>query len=171
MRHWTLSGAIGAAILSSSSGFARPAQDIVAGIYELDEGPIDNAFKAIDRGIADLPDAKRPLARTRLRKSVAVSRIRISLAGSRLGVAYDAKTPIVVWLGQEPVRWKLIEELVFYVTARSNGDGVSLTFHGDDSDRTTTYRNVGRNLMENTTITGPMLSMPIVYENVYKRVN
>lgn len=171
MRHWTLLGAIGAAILSSSPSSAGPAQGIVAGIYELDEGPIDNAFKAIDRGIADLPDAKRPLARTRLRKSVAVSRIRISLAGNRLGIAYDAKTPIVVWLGQEPVRWKLIEELVFYVTARSDGDSVSLNFHGDDSDRTTTYRNVGRDLIENTTITSPLLSRPIIYENVYKRVN
>jgi len=88
-----------------------------------------------------------------------------------LGVAYDAKTPIVVWLGGEPVKWKLIEELVFDVSAKANGDAISLTFRGDDSERTTTYRSVGQDLVGETTIVIPLLSTPIVYKQVYNRAN
>lgn len=170
MRHWTLSAAIGASILSSS-GSASPVQGVVSGIYVLDEERSDNAFQAIESAIAGLSDAKRPLARMRLRKSIAVNRIRISTAGNRLGVAYDAKAPIVVWLGGEPVKWKLIEELVFDVSAKANGDAISLTFRGDDSERTTTYRSVGQDLVEETTIIIPLLSTPIAYKQVYSRTN
>jgi hypothetical protein len=171
MRHWTLSAAIGVAILISSSGSASPAQGVVSGIYVKDEAHSDNAFQAIDRVIADLSNAKRPLARMRLRKSIAVNRIRISIAGGRVGIAYDAKAPIAVWIGEDPVKWKLIETLVFDVSAKADGEAISLTFRGDDSDRTTTYRSVGQDLVENTTIIVPMLSTPIVYKQVYNRTN
>ena len=171
MRHWTLSAAIGVAILISSSGSASPAQGVVSGIYVKDEARSDNAFQAIDRVIADLSNAKRPLARMRLRKSIAVNRIRISIAGGRVGIAYDAKAPIAVWIGEDPVKWKLIEALVFDVSAKADGEAISLTFRGDDSDRTTTYRSVGQDLVETTTIIVPMLSTPIVYKQVYNRTD
>ena len=171
MRHWTLSAAIGVAILISSSGSAGPVQGVVSGIYVKDEARSDNAFQAIDRVIADLSNAKRPLARMRLRKSIAVNRIRISIAGGRVGIAYDAKAPIAVWIGEDPVKWKLIEALVFDVSAKADGEAISLTFRGDDSDRTTTYHSVGQDLVENTTIIVPMLSTPIVYKQVYNRTN
>jgi len=146
-------------------------QGVVSGIYVLDEKRSDNAFKAIDSATADLPDAKRPLARMRLRKSIAVNRIRISSAGSRLGIAYDAKAPIVVWIGEEPIKWKLTDELVFDVSAKTNGEAISLTFRGDGGERTTTYRSVGPDLVEDTTIVSPLLSTPIVYKQVYNRAN
>lgn len=171
MRHWTLSAAVGVAILSSTSGSASPVQGVVSGIYVKDEARSDNAFQAIDRAIADLPNAKRPLAHMMLRKSIAVNRIRISIAGGRVGIAYDAKTPIVVWIGEEPIKWKLIEQLVFDVSAKADGEAISLTFRGEDSDRTTTYRSVGQDLVENTTIIVPLLSTPIVYKQVYNRTN
>lgn len=171
MRHWTLSAAIGAAILISSSGSASPAQGVVSGSYVQDRERSDDAFQAIDRVIADLSNAKRPLARMRLRKSIAVDRIRISIAGGRVGIAYDAKTPIVVWIGEEPIKWKLIEGLVFDVSAKAEGEAISLTFHGDDSDRTTTYRSVGPDLVADTTTIVPSLSTPIVYKQIFNRTN
>jgi hypothetical protein len=171
MRHWTLSAAIGAAILSSSSGSASPVQGVVSGIYVLDEERSDDAFQAIDSATADLSNAKRPLARARLRKSIAVHRLRISTAGSRVGIAYDAKAPIVVWIGEEPIKWKLAEGFVFDVSAKANGDAISLTFRDDNSERTTTYLSVGQDLVEDTTIIIPLLSTPIVYRQVYNRTN
>jgi hypothetical protein len=171
MRHWTLSAAIGAAILTSSSGSARPAQRIVSGSYDRDSEGSDAAFQAIESAIASLPDARRPLARMRLRKSVATSRFRISNSGSRFSIKYDDKTPIVVWIGEEPIKWKLVESLVFDVSAKANGDAVSLTFRGNDMERTTVYRSVGQQLVEETTIISPLLSTPIVYKLVYNRTN
>jgi hypothetical protein len=117
-------------------------QAVVSGIYVLDEERSDNAFQAIDSATADLSNATRPLARMRLRKSVAVDRLRISSAGKRAGIAYDAKAPIVVWLGEEPIKWKLVEGFVFDVSAKADGGAVSLTFRGDDGERTTVYRSV-----------------------------
>jgi hypothetical protein len=90
----------------------------------------DEAFQAIESAIAGLPNAKRPLTRMRLRKSIATSSFRISSTAGRCSIKYDAKTPIVVWIGGEPVKWKLVEELVFYVSAMTNGEANSLTFRG-----------------------------------------
>ena len=171
MRHWTLSAVIGAATCSSSAGFANPVQGVVPGIYVLDAQRSDNAFKAIDSATADVSDDKRPLARKRLRKSIAVNRLRISSAGDRLGIAYDAKAPIVVWIGEAAIKWKLAETFVFDVSAKSDGEAVSLTFRGDDGERTTTYRSVGQDLVEDTTIISPLSSTPIVYKQIYNRAN
>ena len=171
MRHWTLSAAIGAAISISSSGSASPAQGVVSGSYVQDEERSDDAFQAIESAIAGISNAKRPLARMRLRKSIATHRIRISLSGSRFSIKYDAKTPIVVWVSGEPIKWKLTEGFVFDVSAKANGEAISLTFRGDDSERTTVYRSVGQQLVEETTIISPLLSTPISYKLVYNREN
>ena len=171
MRHWTLSAAIGAAILISSTGSASPAQRVVSGNYVLDRERSDDAFLAIESGIAGLSNAKRTHARTRLRKSIAVNRMRISITGSRVGITYDDKAPIVVWIGEDPVKWKLIEVLVFDVSAKANGEAISLTFRGDDSERITTYRSVGQDLVVDTTIISPLLSTPIVYKQIFNRTN
>ena len=171
MRHWTLSAAIGAAILISSSGSASPAQRLISGSYVQDEERSDDAFQAIESAIAGLSNAERPLARMRLRKSIATDRIRISSSGGRVSIKYDAKTPIVVWLSGEPIKWKLVEGLVFDVSAKANGEAISLTFRGDDSERTTVYRSVGQQLVAETTIISPRLSTPISYKLVYNRAN
>ncbi|RYD59754.1 MAG: hypothetical protein EOP60_01375 [Sphingomonadales bacterium] len=171
MRHWTLSAAIVAAIPIASPSAASPAQGVASGGYVLDRERSDDAFQAIESAIAGLSNAKRPLARMRLRKSIATDRIRISSSGDRVSIAYDAKTPIVVWIGGEPIRWKLVEELVFDVSAKADGEAISLTFRGDDSERTTVYRSVGQQLVEETTIISPLLSAPINYRLVYSRGN
>ncbi|MBB4098619.1 hypothetical protein [Sphingomonas kyeonggiensis] len=171
MRHWTLSTAIGAAILISGSGSASPAQGVVSGSYVLDRERSDDAFAAIESAIARLSNARRPLARMRLRKSIATDRIRISSSGSRFSIKYDAKTPIDVWISGEPIKWKLVEGLVFDVSAKANGEAISLTFRGTDSERTTVYRSVGQQLVEETTIISPLLSAPIGYKLVYNRAN
>jgi len=166
MRHHTLSAVIAVAVLSSTSGSASPVQGVVSGIYELDTARSDNAFKVIDSATATISDDKRPRVRMRLRKSIAVNRIRISTAGGRVGLAYDAKTPIIVWIGGDPITWKLIPELVFDVSAEADGGTVALTFRGDDNERTSEYHSVGQDLVENTTIISPLLSTPIVYKNI-----
>src|ERR1700741_1133662 len=96
MRHWTLSAAIGAAILISRSGSASPAQGVISGSYVLDRERRYDVFQAIESAIANLPNATRSLARTRLRKSTATDRIRISSTAGRLSIKYDAHRLIVV---------------------------------------------------------------------------
>jgi hypothetical protein len=170
MRHWIVSATIGVAILMPGSGAAGTVQAVVAGNYVLDEDRSDNAFQAIERGLAGLPDDKRQRARVWLRKSIAVYRMRISVAERRVGITYDDKAPIVVWMGEGPVKWKLIEQLVFDVSAKADGDAVSLTFRGSESERIMTYRTVGQDLVVDTTIVSPF-STPVVYKQIFKRTN
>lgn len=171
MRHWILSAAIGTAIFFSGSGSASPAQAVASGNYVLDRERGDNAFQAIESAIAGLSNDKRQRARMILRKSIAVNRMRISIAESRVGITYDDKAPIIVWIGESPVKWKLIEVLVFDVSAKASGNAISLTFRGDDSERVTTYRSVGQDLVADTTMISPWLSTPIVYKQIFNRTN
>jgi hypothetical protein len=177
MRHWALSAAIGAAILTSSS--ASPAQGLISGVYVLDRGQSDDVSHAIENAMAGLPIAARPLARARLRKSNTPSEgFRISRSAGRFSIKDDDKPLIVVWTGGEPTKWKLLDGQVFEVSAKADGEAVSLTFRAADSEpttvwanseRTTVYRSVGRELVAETTIIGPQLSTPIRYKLVYTR--
>lgn len=174
MRHWTLSAAIGAVILISSSGSASAAQGVVSGNYVQDRERSDDVFQAIESAIADLPSERRPLARMRLRKSTSATgagRIRISIWADRFSIKYDAHRLIAVVIGGEPIKWKLVEELVFDVWAKANGEAVSLTFRADDSERTIVYRNVGQQLVAETIIASPQFSTPMRYTLVYNRAN
>ena len=167
MRHWALSAATGAAILISSSGSASPPQGLISGSYILDEERSDDVLQAIDSAVAGL--SRPPFAR-RLRKAAAPAyAIRISFAAGRFSIHYDAKAPIVVWTGGEPIEWRLDDGQVFDVLARADGDAIALTFRAADSERTTVYRSDGQQLMTETTITSPLLSTPIRYRVVYNR--
>lgn len=173
MRHWALSAtAIGAAVLISSPGSAGPVQGPVSGSYILDRERSDDVFRAIDNAVAGLSGIARPPFVRRLRKAAAPAyAIRFSIAAGRLSIKNDAKTPIVVWTGGEPIEWKLEDGQVFEVSAKANGEAVSLTFRGADGERTTVYRGDGRQLVTETVITSPLLSTPLRYKVVYNRAN
>lgn len=146
-------------------------QFVASGIYVRETQLEGGAFEAIERAVAGLPDAKRPFLRSRLFKSVAANRIRLSSTGNRVSIVYDAKAPIVLWLGGGPVKWKLAEWFVYDVSAKADGDAISLTFRGSDGERTVVYHSVGRDLVEETSIVTPLLSAPITYKLVYNRAN
>lgn len=171
MRQWVVFAAIGTALSISYAGSASEGKGIISGNYVLDESRGDDAFQVIEGAIAPLSTSERPLLRTMLRKSIAVNRMRISAAGSRVGITYDDKAPIILWLGGEPVRWKLIEPLVFDVSAKSDGDAVSLRFLGKYCDRVMTYRMNGKDLVAETTMSVPQLSKTIIYKQIFSRTN
>ena len=167
MLHWVLSAATGTAIQIASPGSASPPQGLISGSYILDEERSDDVLQAIDSAVAGL--SRPPFAR-RLRKAAARPyAIRISFAAGRFSIHYDAKAPIVVWTGGEPIEWRLDDGQIFDVSATANGEAISLTFRAPDSERTTVYRSDGQQLVTETTIISPLLSTPIRYRVVYNR--
>ena len=169
MRHWALSAAIGAAILISSS--ASPAQVLISGSYILDEERSDKVSQAIDSAVAGL--SNRHFAQ-RLHKASGAApgyAIRISTASGRLSINHDAKPLIRVWINGEPIKWRLEDGQVFDVSAKANGDAISLTFRAPDNERTIVYRGDGQQLVTETIITSPLLSAPIRYRVVYNRAS
>jgi len=169
MLYWALSVATGAAIQISSPGSAIPPQGLISGNYILDPERSDDVLQAIDNAVAGL--YRPPFAR-RLRKAAAPPyAMRISIAAGRFSIKYDAKPLIVVWTGGEPIQWTLEGGQVFDVSARANGEAISLTFRAADSERTTVYRSDGQQLVTETTIISPLLPTPIRYRVVYDRAS
>lgn len=169
MLHRVLSVATAAAILISGPTSASPPQGLVSGSYIRDRDRSDDVFQAIQSAVAGLSNP--PFAR-RLRKAAAPAyAIRISIAAGRLSIKNDAKPPIVVWTNGEPIEWKLEDGQVFDVSAKANGEAISLTFRAADSERTTVYRSDGQQLVTETSITSPLLSTPIRYKVVYNRAS
>jgi hypothetical protein len=172
MLHWALSAATEAAILISSPGSASPPQGLISGSYILDRERSDDVFQAIESAVAGLSNVTRPPFARRLRKAAAPAyAIRISIAAGRFSIKNDAKPLIVVWTSGEPIEWKLEDGQVFDVSAKANGEAISLTFRAADSERTTVYRSVGQQLVTETTIISPLLSTPIRYKVVYNRAS
>jgi len=171
MLHWAFSAATGAAILISSSGSSSPPQGLMSGSYVMDRERSDDVFQAIESAAAGLPNVTRPLV-LRLRKAAAApDAIRLSIAAGRFSIKFDAKPLIVVWTSGEPIEWRLEDGQVFDVSAKANGEAISLTFRADDSERTTVYRSDGQQLVTETVITSPLLSTPIRYKVVYNRAS
>ena len=173
MRHWALSAATGAAISISSPGSASPEQGLISGSYILDEERSDHVLQALNSAIDGMsPSITLPSFARRLRKAAAPAyAIRISIAAGRFSIMRDAHPPITVWIGGEPIELMLEGQQVFDVSARANGDAISLTFRAANSERTIVYRSVGQQVVTETVITSPLLSAPIRYRVVYNRAS
>ena len=65
------------------------------------------------------------------------------------------------------MKWKINDGQILDVSAKTNDEGVFITVLGSDYQRITVYRNVGRQLVAESTITSPGLSAPIRYKFVY----
>lgn len=171
MRHWALSVTTGAAILISSPGSASPEQSLISGSYVLDEERSDDVLQVLNSAVDGMsPSITLPSFARRLRKAALPPyAIRISLAAGRFSIKYDAKPQIVVWTSGEPIEWTLEGGQVFDVSARADGEAISLTFRAADSERTTVYRSDGQQLVTETSITSPLLSTPIRYRVAYNR--
>lgn len=166
MLHWALSAATGAAMLTSCS--ASPTQCLRHGVYDLDRDRSDDVQQAISSAVAGLPNTDNFSRRLR-KANTATDVIRVSSLQGRFSIKYDTRPLIVVSIGGEPIQWKLNDGQLFNVSAKANGEAVSLTFGASDSERTTVYRMVGPQFVEETTIISPKLSTPIRYKLIYNQ--
>lgn len=166
MLHWALSAAAGVATVTSGS--ASPPQCVRSGIYVLDRERSDDVQKAITSGVSGLPNTD--YFSRRLRKANTVTdEIRISNSPIRFSIKYETRPQILVLKSGEPTQWKLNDGQVFDVSAKANGEAVLLKFHAVDNERTTIYRIVGPQFVEETTIISPRLSTPIRYQLLYNQ--
>jgi hypothetical protein len=150
---------------------ASAEQGLISGSYFLDGERSDNYLQSIDSALPVRSLATRDLVR-RLRKAAAPGyAISISFPEGRFSIKIDDKRLIDVSTSGEAIEWKLVDGLVFDVSATANGEAVSLTFRAPDSERTTVYCSDGQQLVAGTTITGPLISTPIRFKVVFNRAN
>lgn len=65
------------------------------------------------------------------------------------------------------MKWKINDGQVLDVSAKLAGDNVEIRYIGDGYERMTVYRNVGQSLVAESTITSPILSVPIRFKSIY----
>lgn len=151
-----------------TSGSASPPQCVRYGSYVLDRDRSDNVQREITRAVAGLPNTDHFSRRLR-KANTATDFIRVSSSPGRFSIKYDTRPVILVSTSGEPIEWKLNDGQLFTVSAKANGEAVSLTFGATDSERTTVYRNVGQHFVEETTIISPRLFTPIRYQLIYNQ--
>lgn len=167
MGHWALSAAAGVAILTPVP--ASSAQRLISGNYVLDLEQSDNVAHAIDSASPTLFNVNWPKVRSWLLKSsLATDGLRIATMPGRFQVKDDSPKPFInILTSGEQIKWKLNDGQVLDVSAKENGNTVSLTFRQTDIEKTTVFRSVGEQLVVETTIISPGFSSPIHYKLIY----
>lgn len=150
------------------SGSTSPQQCVRYGIYVLDRERSDDVQQAITSAVAGLPNTDQ-FSRRLLKANTATDIIRVSSSPGRFSIKYDTRPLILVSTSGEPTQWKLNDGQLFDVSAKANGEAVSLTIGTTDSERTTVYRIVGQQFVEETSIASPRLSTPIRYRLIYNQ--
>ncbi|MGX7894898.1 hypothetical protein [Tsuneonella sp. HG222] len=152
---------------------AGAAQRLLPGSYIMDEKRSDNAMDVLNAAIRAMPPsvARLHFAR-RLRKAGApVYAVKILFAGGRFWIKNDAKRKVLVSTGEETIKWTLDDGQVFDVSAQTDRESISLKFRAiDSSERTIVYCGDKKQLVTQTTITGPLLATPVYYRIVYNRI-
>ena len=130
MLHWALSVATEELpSRSSSPGSASPEQGLISGSYILDEERSDDVQRALEtRCRRHVALHHPPFLRSQAAQAAgAPYAIGIPLAAGRFSIKFDAKPVIVAWTSGEPIQWTLKGGQVFDVSARANGEAISLT--------------------------------------------
>jgi len=154
---------------------------LLAAIANAADGTIEGAYRhlperspnidiAIEKAVAEMSFIKRPIARSRLKKTNAVYRtVEISRTDDQVIVALNG-TPITMPAGGHPVKWKRDDGEVFDVSVAWRNSAVDQTFKAPDGTRVNTFRlNADGTMSMDVTITSEQLPQPIKYSISYQR--
>jgi hypothetical protein len=132
----------------------------------------DDINSAIDRAVAGLNFAFRPIARSRLRRSNApYATVSIERRGAELAIGLDSGDAIVTPASGTPVRWRRPDGEELQVSTAWEGGRLRQSFVAEDGRRDNLYSlsEDGRRLTMEVTVSSPRLREPLRYRLVYRR--
>jgi hypothetical protein len=143
------------------------------GTFSLVPAQSDDIHQAIDRAVAGLNFAFRPIARTRLRRSnTPYATVRIERRGEEMAIGLDAVgDAIVTPASGAPVRWRRADGELLQVSTAWEGGRLRQSFVAEDGRRDNLYSlsEDGRLLTMEVTVSSPRLREPLRYRLVYRR--
>jgi hypothetical protein len=147
------------------------AQDSVQGVFVNANTSQEVIDKAIDAGVEKMNFIKRPIARSRLKKTNPLyQRIEIGNDGSQISVRFDAGKPVVMPANGGTVKWTRDDGEVFDVSALATGSKLQQTFKAEDGQRVNEFDVAADGTLTlRVTLTSPQLSAPVSYVLTYKR--
>lgn len=158
--------------------FHAPRQDAAAqngglqGTFVFTAQGSDNVEDVIRNGTAKMNFIKRPIARSRLKKTnLPYQRIAIAHTPAQVSVQRDAAKPIVTPADGKSIRWTREDGEVFDVNTVWDGTRLKQTFVAPDGSRENLFwlSPDGSTLTMQVTIRSPQLPAPIVYKLDYRR--
>jgi hypothetical protein len=168
MHAFTRNLCIGMLMLAST---AQAENALWVGSFVNEKQSNDGIEAAIETAVASMNFVKRPIARSRLRKTnTPYERITISRTADRVSVAFDDQPPIDMPVDGRAVKWTRSDGEVFDVSAQVRADALVQTFKAEDGQRMNTFtaNEAGQMTME-AQITSSQLSTPVIYTLLYER--
>ncbi len=144
------------------------------GTFVLEPGANEKVVAAITSGTASMNFIKRPIARSRLKKTnlPPYGTVRISHTPTEVSVDMDGRAPILTPADGKTIKWKRPEdgEMLDVNTVWENG-ALKETFVAGDGSRENLFAISpdGQIMTMQVTIRSPQLKQPIVYKLDYRR--
>jgi hypothetical protein len=126
---------------------------------------------AIETAVAKMNFIKRPIARSRLKKTnEAHRRVEIKVGPGEISVAFDGRKPVQMPADGSTIRWTREDGETFDVNAAWDGDRLVQTFKAEDGTRANAF-SIGADGRLNmvVTLTSPQLDQPLVYTLTFSR--
>jgi hypothetical protein len=151
---------------------ARADNPALSGVYVNEQQNAAAIGTAIDAAIEKMNFIKRPIARSRLKKTNAAhQRVTIGLTAQEISVAFDGNPPVRMPADGRTAKWTREDGEVFDVAARWTNDRLVQSFKAADGERTNTFTLApdGRALDVQVEVTSPQLPEPVRYALSFAR--
>jgi hypothetical protein len=161
-------------MLGCLSPVASDAQEALEGTYTFVADSSTNIDDAIDAAVTDMNFIKRPIARSRLKKTNPIyRRIVIAKTPQEISVEFRSGAPVSTPADGTSVKWTRDDGEVFDVSATWEGSALAQRFKAEDGERLNVFRLTpdGRMLTLDVTVSSDQLPKPMTYSLVYRRVS
>ncbi len=142
------------------------------GTYALVSSP-DVVTTAITTGTANMNFIKRPIARSRLKKTnlPPYGTVRFAYPPNEISIEMDTRKPVVTPADGKTIKWTREDGEVFDVNSVWEGKMLRETFVAGDGSRENLYEPSadGQAMTLQVTIRSPQLKQPIVYKLEYRK--
>jgi hypothetical protein len=143
------------------------------GVFENKDQSSDGIQAAIETAVAKMNFIKRPIARSRLKKTNEPhKKIVITQRADVISVAFDDRKPVQMPADGRPIKWTRDDGEVFDVSVAVTNEGLVQTFTAEDGQRVNTFsaNDAGQMTME-ARLTSPQLTTPVIYTLLYHRTS
>jgi hypothetical protein len=159
------------ALIACGAVAAHAEAPSLQGTYLNEQQSAKTIESAIETTVAKMNFIKRPIARSRLKKTnSAHRRVEIRIGSSEISVAFDGNKPVQMPADGSTIRWTREDGETFDVNAAWDGERLVQTFKAEDGARANAF-SVGADGRLNmvVTLTSPQLDQPLVYTLTFAR--
>jgi hypothetical protein len=159
------------ALFALVAAAAHAADPSLQGTFVNEQQSAKTIETAIETTVAKMNFIKRPIARSRLKKTnEAHRRVEIGIGRDQISVAFDGRKPVQMPADGSTIKWTRADGETFDVNASWDGERLAQTFKAEDGTRANAF-SVGADgqLKMVVTLTSPQLDQPLVYALTFSR--